>query len=268
MTPQDKRSVMQIPTVTLNDDTLFPQVGLGTYGLNGDEGIEAVVAAIASGYRLLDTAVNYENEREIGEAVRRSGVDRDELFVATKIPGRHHGYDLAIESTNGSLNVLGLDRIDLSLNVPKRWNGILKRNDLQGQDEFIARVGTAAKAAGVPSVGAIVTPGPLLTPARHSCGLHRANRENHCSRRYKQEEASCPSTESCTKVVISVVLRNGRGLSCSFHSCFCCSERGVTCSSSARGVSTISSPVSSPGVGALRMALTSPICTRPPRALQ
>jgi beta-glucosidase len=58
----------------------------------------------------------------------------------------------------------GEDRIDLSLNVPKRWNGILKRNDLQGQDEFIASVGTAAKAAGVPSVGAIVTPGPLLTP--------------------------------------------------------------------------------------------------------
>ena len=57
----------------------------------------------------------------------------------------------------------GEDRIDLSLNVPKRWNGILKRNDLQGQDEFIASVGTAAKAAGVPSVGAIVTPGPLLT---------------------------------------------------------------------------------------------------------
>ncbi|HBR90196.1 MAG TPA: aldo/keto reductase, partial [Microbacterium sp.] len=58
--------MMQIPTVTLNDDTLFPQLGLGTYGLNGDDGIEAVVAAIASGYRLLDTAVNYENEREIG----------------------------------------------------------------------------------------------------------------------------------------------------------------------------------------------------------
>ena len=115
MTPQDKPSVMQIPTVPLNDDTLFPQLGLGTYGLNGDDGIEAVVAAIASGYRLLDTAVNYENEREIGEAVRRSGVDRDELVVATKIPGRHHGYDQAIESTNGSLNVLGLDRIDLSL---------------------------------------------------------------------------------------------------------------------------------------------------------
>ena len=56
------------------------------------------------------------------------------------------------------------DRIDLSLNVPKRWNGILKRNDLQGQDEFIASTGAAAKAAGVPSVGAIVTPGPLLTP--------------------------------------------------------------------------------------------------------
>jgi diketogulonate reductase-like aldo/keto reductase len=59
--------------------------------------------------------VNYENEREIGEAVRRSPVDRAEMLVATKIPGRHHGYDEAIQSTTESLAVLGLDWIDLSL---------------------------------------------------------------------------------------------------------------------------------------------------------
>lgn len=104
-----------IPTVSLNDGTWFPELGLGTYGLRGDDGVASVDAAIESGYRLLDTAVNYENEREIGEAVRRSSVDRDELLVTTKIPGRSHGYDEAIESTNGSLSVMGLDRIDLSL---------------------------------------------------------------------------------------------------------------------------------------------------------
>ena len=59
--------------------------------------------------------MNYENEREVGEAVRTSAVDRGELLVTTKIPGRSHGYDEAIESTNGSLAVLGLDWIDLSL---------------------------------------------------------------------------------------------------------------------------------------------------------
>ncbi|GAA5026172.1 aldo/keto reductase [Microbacterium fluvii] len=107
--------MLTIPTIELNDGTAFPELGLGTYNLRGEEGIASVVAAIEGGYRLLDTAVNYENEREVGEAVRRSGLDRDELIVATKIPGRMHGFDEAIESTNGSLKTLGLDRIDLSL---------------------------------------------------------------------------------------------------------------------------------------------------------
>ncbi len=107
--------MVSIPTVTLNDGTAFPELGLGTYGLRGADGVASVIAGIESGYRLLDTAVNYENEREVGEAVRTSGVDRDELLVTTKIPGRSHGYDEAIDSTNVSLAVLGLDRIDLSL---------------------------------------------------------------------------------------------------------------------------------------------------------
>jgi 2,5-diketo-D-gluconate reductase A len=105
----------QIPTITLNDGNWFPELGLGTYNLRGEEGIAATVAAIESGYRLLDTAVNYGNEREIGEAVRRSGLDRDELLVTSKIPGRHHGFDEAIASIEGSLRDLGLDRIDLEL---------------------------------------------------------------------------------------------------------------------------------------------------------
>ena len=104
-----------IPTVTLNDGTAFPELGLGTYKLTGPEGTDAIVAAIGTGYRLLDTAVNYENEREVGEAVRRSGLDRDDLLVATKLPGRDHGYDEARASAHGSLERLGLDRIDLYL---------------------------------------------------------------------------------------------------------------------------------------------------------
>ena len=107
--------MLSIPTVTLNDGIPFPELGLGTYGLSGDRGVAAIVAAIESGYRLMDTAVSYGNEREVGEAVRTSGVDRGELFVTTKIPGRHHGYSESIESTNGSLAVTGLDYLDLSL---------------------------------------------------------------------------------------------------------------------------------------------------------
>ncbi|WP_203580123.1 aldo/keto reductase [Microbacterium hibisci] len=104
-----------IPTVNLNDGSWFPELGLGTYNLRGDDGIAAMVAAIESGYRLLDTAVNYENEREVGEAVRRSGVARDQLLVTSKIPGRHHGRQEALDSVKGSIDALGLDHIDLHL---------------------------------------------------------------------------------------------------------------------------------------------------------
>jgi len=104
-----------IPTVTLNDGTVFPELGLGTYNLRGAAGIDSLVAGIEAGYRLLDSAVNYENEAEVGEAVRRSGLDRDELIVATKVPGRDHGYDATIASARGSLDRLGLERIDLYL---------------------------------------------------------------------------------------------------------------------------------------------------------
>jgi diketogulonate reductase-like aldo/keto reductase len=107
--------MLNIPTATLNDKSEFPEVGFGTYNLRGPDGVAAIVSAIETGYRLLDTAVNYENEREVGQAVRDSGVDRRKMLVTTKIPGRSHGYDEAVESTNVSLAVLGLEWIDLSM---------------------------------------------------------------------------------------------------------------------------------------------------------
>lgn len=107
--------MITIPTVTLADGVSFPQLGFGTYGLRGDDGTDAIVSAVQAGYRLLDSAVNYENEGEVGEAVRRSALDRDELIVTTKIPGRDHGYDEARRSAHESLDRLGLDRIDLYL---------------------------------------------------------------------------------------------------------------------------------------------------------
>ena len=103
-----------IPTVSLNDGTSFPELGFGTYKLQGPDGVAAIEAAIGAGYRLLDSAVNYENEAEVGEAVRRSGI-RDELIVTTKVPGRDHGHDETIRSAHASLERLGLERIDLYL---------------------------------------------------------------------------------------------------------------------------------------------------------
>jgi diketogulonate reductase-like aldo/keto reductase len=104
-----------LPTLPLNDGTTLPAIGFGTYPLRGDEGIAAITSALEVGYRLLDTAVNYENEREVGEALRRSGLPRDEVLVASKLPGRHHAYDDARRSAHESLERLGLDHLDLYL---------------------------------------------------------------------------------------------------------------------------------------------------------
>jgi diketogulonate reductase-like aldo/keto reductase len=102
-------------THTLPSGATLPAVGFGTYPLSGDDGVAAIASAIDTGYRLIDTAVNYENESEVGEAIRRSGVARDDLAVCSKLPGRDHAYDDAIRSTRESLTRLGLDRLDLHL---------------------------------------------------------------------------------------------------------------------------------------------------------
>ncbi|RHW26981.1 aldo/keto reductase [Nocardioides immobilis] len=106
---------MTTPTYELNDGRTIPAIGFGTYPLRGSEAVEAVVSAIEVGYRLIDTAVNYENEASVGEALKRAGLPREELFVTSKLPGRHHAYDEAIGSVEASLDRLGLDYLDLHL---------------------------------------------------------------------------------------------------------------------------------------------------------
>jgi len=105
----------EVPIRSLNDGAELPAIGFGTYPLRGPEGVAAMRSAIDAGYRLFDTAVNYENETEVGEAVRASGVDRGDLFVTSKIPGRDHAYHDAVASVEGSLRRLGLDHLDLAL---------------------------------------------------------------------------------------------------------------------------------------------------------
>lgn len=102
-------------TYELNDGRRLPVIGFGTYPLRGAEGISAMVSALERGYRLLDSAVNYENEVEVGEAVRQSGLDRDDVIVTTKVPGRFHAHDLAVQSVEDSLRRMELDVIDLVL---------------------------------------------------------------------------------------------------------------------------------------------------------
>lgn len=94
---------------------LMPTLGFGTFGRVGEDGIEAIRFALECGYRHLDTAQSYENESEVGTAVRRSGLDRGEIFVTTKVGASHFSPGRLIPSLEASLHKLQLDTVDLTL---------------------------------------------------------------------------------------------------------------------------------------------------------
>lgn len=106
---------IEIPTYTLNDGNSLPAIALGTYKLRGAQGVDAIVSGIRAGYRLLDSAFNYDNEGALGEAVRRAGVAREELRLTSKLPGRYQEHDLAVAAVRESLYRAGLDYWDLYL---------------------------------------------------------------------------------------------------------------------------------------------------------
>ena len=93
----------------------MPLMGLGTYGRRGAEGIEAILAALEIGYRHLDTAQSYDTEHECGEALRRSGLKRDTVFITTKIDMPNFGPGKLIPSLRRSLETIGVDQVDLTL---------------------------------------------------------------------------------------------------------------------------------------------------------
>ena len=112
-----------IPTLALHDGRRIPQIGLGTSPMKDQETERAVAAAIDLGYRHIDTAVKYGNERGVGRGVRASGVAREELFITTKLDGKFQGDGKAIAGLEESLKRLRLDYVDLLLihwPLPKR----------------------------------------------------------------------------------------------------------------------------------------------------
>ena len=106
---------MKPPPVMLNNGVEMPILGLGVFQSPPEETTAAVETAIADGYRLVDTAASYGNEREVGEGIRRSGIDRGELFVTTKLWFSDYGYDKALVGFEGCLRRLGLEYVDLFL---------------------------------------------------------------------------------------------------------------------------------------------------------
>ncbi len=103
------------PRLNLANGVEMPQLGLGTWPMNDTEAAVTVAAALAMGYRLIDTAENYENERGVGEGIRQSGVARADIFVTTKFNRKWHSVDGARAACEASLERLGLDYIDLLL---------------------------------------------------------------------------------------------------------------------------------------------------------
>ncbi|MET9268562.1 aldo/keto reductase [Kribbella sp. NPDC003557] len=100
-------------TLTLNNGVRMPALGLGVFQTPPDETRAAVTAALGLGYRHIDTAAAYGNEREVGEAIRDSGIARDELFVETKIWISDYGYDETLHGFGKSAGKLGVEQIDL-----------------------------------------------------------------------------------------------------------------------------------------------------------
>lgn len=101
------------PVITLSSGYTMPVLGLGTYSLHGDECIDAILSAIKLGYRKFDTATFYGNEEEVGEAIRRSGVPREEFFICTKLYPNEFGH--AEEAIEASLARLDIGYVDLML---------------------------------------------------------------------------------------------------------------------------------------------------------
>ncbi|WP_120338473.1 aldo/keto reductase [Cryobacterium soli] len=106
---------MSIPTITLNNGVEIPQLGFGVFQVPDAETTDAVAAALAAGYRSIDTAAIYGNEAGVGRALTASGIPRDELFITTKLWNSDQGFESTIAAHEASLAALGLDHVDLYL---------------------------------------------------------------------------------------------------------------------------------------------------------
>jgi len=104
---------MTIPTLTLNNGVTMPALGFGVFQSKPDETVAAVASALDTGYRHVDTAAAYGNEREVGQAIRESGLPRDDVFVETKVWVSDYGYDQTLHAFEKATAKLGLEQLDL-----------------------------------------------------------------------------------------------------------------------------------------------------------
>ena len=109
-------------TIKLNNGISIPELGFGTWCIDDDKAAKAVRTAIEVGYRHIDTAQAYGNERGVGEGIRTCGVAREELFVVSKVAAEHKNYDSAANSIDETLAKMGLDYLDMMIiHAPQPW---------------------------------------------------------------------------------------------------------------------------------------------------
>jgi 2,5-diketo-D-gluconate reductase A len=106
---------MTVPTISLNNGVQIPQLGFGVFQIKPDETVEAVTEALRVGYRHIDTAQMYGNEKQVGQAIARSELDPSEIFVTSKLNNNRQSFDDALRAFDQSLADLALERIDLFL---------------------------------------------------------------------------------------------------------------------------------------------------------
>jgi 2,5-diketo-D-gluconate reductase A len=107
--------VSNVPNIKLNNGVEMPQLGFGVFQVPDAETTAAVSAALHAGYRSIDTAALYGNEAGVGKALAASGLDRDELFITTKVWNSEQGYDKTLRAFDASMKKLGLEQLDLYL---------------------------------------------------------------------------------------------------------------------------------------------------------
>lgn len=136
-------------TYTLANGMTIPKLGLGTWFIDDDKAAQAVREAVKLGYRLIDTAQAYGNERGVGEGVRTCGLPREQLFVASKVAAELKDYDSAAKSIDETLNKMGLDYLDqIIIHSPQPWTEFRVEKRYFEENRVVWRALEDAQAAG------------------------------------------------------------------------------------------------------------------------
>ncbi len=147
---------MYSKTLALSNGIVVPQLALGTWFIDDDKAAEAVREALKIGYRHVDTAQAYANERGVGEGVRTAGIPREELFVTTKVAAEHKDYESAARSIDESLAAMGLDYLDMMIiHSPQPWVEVNQSDDryFEGNLEAWRALTDAYKAGKIRAIG-------------------------------------------------------------------------------------------------------------------